>query len=446
MIDRYKLYYRTFFGLFWCIQVFLFVSTEIIKPLIALHSLVMLIGDVIIVALGISAMAINRNRGDNVLVSSFVVIAIVSTIFVNHEGFTMLINGLRDFVGLLFVMPILRYFITNPKYGNAFVKSFDSQLMTFLWVQAFCATWQFIEYGAWDYVGGTVGSSGALSTCVYVVSFYLMIKRWNNAKNYFHNLWQNRVLVFLLYPSFLNETKISFIYLVVYFILLIQLNRTAIIKIALAVPILILLMFGVGSFYLDVTNQDADRLLSSDFYDEYLFGGNEIELIIELGLRVQDGTIQIDPSEMWSVDIPRFAKIFMMPQALEDSNGGVAFGAGLGHFKGGQMVEMSYFARVNQWLLRGSRPWLFIMFIGLGIPGVIWYACSVIRMLSYKGPGYPLTKNFKIYLTMIIVLFLFYHEAWRYVTFCIIMIYLAMGCVLRPDNREEYGENVIADC
>lgn len=437
MIDRYKLYCRTFLITFWVTQCFGFVSEELLPPLNALRSQVMLLCDMVILILGIVTLRINRNKGDNWVVGSFALIAAVSTLLINREGILTLFNGMRDFIGLLFILPILRYFFTCRKGGEIYVRSFDRQLMIYLWLQAVCVTWQFVKYGAGDAVGGSMGygSSGIVSTCIYFVSFYLMTKRWDASKGYFRNLWNNFILVFLLYPSFLNETKISFIFLLCYFLLLIKLDRAAVRKFVIAIPALFAILAILFPIYLDVTDQEADRVLSEEFLDDYLLGGDDVERMVEIALMIQDGTIEIEATDFWSVDIPRFTKILWLPQTLEDSRGGMIFGAGLGQFKGGQSVEMSQFAKDNQWMLLGSRPWLFFVIVQLGIIGALWYFGAMGWIINYKNKSYDFSKNIKVYLTVILLLILFYNESLRFFQFCGILFYISLYATIKVSQE-----------
>lgn len=398
----------------------------------------LLISDVIVILVGISALYINKNRNDIVIAISFFVIAAISTLIINREGLVMMFNGARDFFGIIFIVPYLRFLMTFKGRGDDFIRLFDKSLFFFLWVQVFFATWQFLRYGAGDSVGGTSGSSGTLSMLIYFISFYLMSKRWDEHKNYFKNLYDNKVLIFLLYPSFINETKISFILFLFYFLLLIKFNRAAIAKILVALPLMTIILIGIGAVYLDVTNQEADRLTSKEFYDEYLFGGDDLETTLEIAFLVQDGTIDVtETSNHWAVDIPRFAKLFLMPQIMEDSKGGMIFGAGLGQFKGGESLEMSQFAKENQWLLRGSRLWLFMILVELGFVGLAWYVFAMIKIVNWKECGYPMAKNVKIYFLLFVVIILFYHEAWRYLLFCSIFIYIILNVTMKPYGCED---------
>lgn len=439
MIDKYNLYYRLFITAFWVMQCFGFVSEELLPPLAKLRSPIYLLCDAIIFFVGIAAIKENQNKTDKRLAIWFLIIAVVSTLIINQEGISALLNGSRDFFGLIFILPILRFFFTARRGNEHFVKVFDRQLYIYLWLQAVCITWQFIKYGVGDHGGGTMGygASGTASTCIYFISYYLMTKRWNEDKNYFRNLSANWVLVFLLYPSFLNETKISFIFLMCYFLLLIEINKRTIKYFVIAIPAMIVVLIGLWSVYLDITDQDADELTSKEFYDNYLFGGDDLDRMIEVGLMVQDGTITIDESDVWSVDIPRFTKILKLPELFGDCRGGAIFGAGLGQFKGGTTMEMSRFAKDNQWLLLGSRPWLFFVMVQLGIIGLIWFLIDIGWVLSYKKRTYIYSKNIKIYLTVILALTFLYNDSLRFFQYCTILFFIALYATIKAEYIED---------
>lgn len=428
MIEKYNLYRRTFFIAFWLMQCFGFIAEEILPPLNVLRSTTFLLCDMVFFLLGILCLIENRDKGDNIVFFSFIAISCISTLFINREGLLMLFNGMRDFLGLIFVIPIFRYFF-NARYGGKdFIKTFDKHLFIYLCIQAVCITWQFIKYGANDHGGGSMGNgaSGLASTCIYFASYYLMTKRWDSALSYGANLWKNRILIFLLYPSFLNETKISFIFLICYFLLLLKIDKTAVRKFLIAIPALIGVLAIVFPIYLDVTDQDADRVLSKEFFDEYLLGGQELDRMVEVALMIQDEIIVIDETDLWSVDIPRFTKILWLPQTLESADGGMTFGAGLGQFKGGSSVKMSKFAQENQWGLLGSRPWMFFVIVQIGVIGFIWYILSVYHILNFKHNSYDFAKNIKIYLSVILLLILFYNESLRSFQFCSVIFYIIL--------------------
>lgn len=439
MIDKYKLYYRLFIAAFWIMQCFGFVTEELLPPLASLRSAVYFICDAILLLVGVAAMRENRNTGDNRVAYCFIAIAVISSWLVNREGIATVVNGARGFFGLLFILPILRYLFENRQGGERFVRSFDRQLFVYLWLQAICITIQFVKYGAGDAVGGTMGygASGTVSTCICFVSYYLMTKRWNENLSYGRNIGRNWVLIFLLYPVFLNETKISFIFLFCYFLLLLKLNKQSIKHLIIAIPLMIVVLIGLGGVYLDVTDQEAADLTSSEFYDNYLFGGDDLERMVEVALLVQDGTIEIDESDMWSVDIPRFTKLLELPTTLKPTKGGMTLGAGLGQFKGGTTMEASKFARDNHWMLLGSRPWSFYVIIQLGLVGLVWFFVAIARIINYKSKTYSYAKNIKLFLTVIILLSLFYNDSLIFFQYCTILFYIVTFSSIKPNTGED---------
>ena len=93
--------------------------------------------------------------------------------------------------------------------------------------------------------------SGILSFSIYYASFYLLNKRIDR-NNIMRSLYKNWTLIFLLFPTFLNETKISFALIIAYFILLLPIDRKYIIRITFLSPLIIILV-GVGSFFYSST-------------------------------------------------------------------------------------------------------------------------------------------------------------------------------------------------
>lgn len=433
MVEKYKLYTGFLFGALWALLCFNFIAEELVPPLEKLRPAVYLMCDGIFIVLGLIAM---RNRRDILIFATFLLIALVSK-YLNHLGFIYFINGFRDFIGLIFAFPIIRY-LWNSKNGERFIKSFDRQLYLFLWLQAFCLTWQFIRYGANDHGGGTLGfgGSGTISTLIYFVSFYLITKRWDDVKSYWQNLRANKVLVFLFFPTFLNETKISFIFFACYFLLLLRIDWSLLRKLMLASPRIFVGVLGVGYVYLSVTDQEADYVLSYDFFQNYLVG-EDIDFLVEMSEKVQDGLIETD--NVWTVDIPRFSKILLAPEAVEKTGGGQLFGAGLGQLKGGTVLAYTPFAFNNKWLINGSRPWWFSLFIQLGYIGIIWFFINMAGIIGMSS-GVPRGLNIKIFLWVIVLLSLFYNDSLRIFPYCFLLFYggaySTFGVPAGVDNKD----------
>ena len=281
---------RLFFIGFWLATCTGFVSDLIwgntsTSPLTTLSQLTV---DVILLFLAVCTM---RKTIDIIFVSSFLVIAAISGFIVNHESLVMWLNGLRSFFPILFLPPILRYFWATDYRHDLFVKSLDKQLYIFLWLQVPTVLFQFFKYGAGDFVGGTMGGwySGILSFTIYYSSFYLLNKRIDR-NNILQSLYKNWTLIFLLFPTFLNETKISFALIVVYFILLLPIDRKYIIRMTFLAPVIILLI-GIGSFFYSSTVDESQGKLKLDpeFFEEYFDADIEdIESAIEYAERNYD--------------------------------------------------------------------------------------------------------------------------------------------------------------
>ena len=422
MIEKDKFFFRIFCVLFWISCTWGFVSEELLPFLLPIGPKVHLFCDLCYVIIGF---CLYKDRKDFYYgFLSFLIIAFISTIIVNKESFITLFNGLREFIGILFGFPIIKYFLTCYK-GEYYVKMFDRQLYAFLIIQAVCVPIQFIRYGAGDYVGGSFGNwnSGPLSTTIYIVVFYFVNKNWDDSKSYLSNIKANLKYIILIFPSFLNETKISFIFLLIMFVLYNKIEVKSLLKIMLSVPLILILLLGAFIGYLKATDQEFDELTSSEFYENYLVG-EDPEFALELAEMYFDE--EYDDIDQWSADVPRFTKILSMPSALSDSKGGMLLGAGAGQFKGGTQIELTKFASGHKWFLNGTRPNVVFIVTQIGIIGYIWFILYMLRCLCFKNRRYARALNMKIYLLMVFILHQPYIDAIRIVQFAIIYILLSL--------------------
>ena len=436
MVEKYKVFSGLFFGAMWALLCFGFVAEELIPPLASAKSAVYLLCDFVFLVCGLYTL---RNRRDIIVFGSFVVLGVVSACL-NHLGFVFTVNGARDFFGLLFAAPIIRFMLTS-RHRERFIESFDKQLYIFLWIQAFCMTEQFLRYGANDHGGGSMGYgfSGIASTSIYIISFYLISKKWKFG-NYWGELAKNKVYVFLLYPTFLNETKISFLFLLAYFLLLLKFEWKTVFKLLVSTPMIIVGMIGAGVAYLGITGQAMEAVFSEDAMEAYMVG-EDPEGLMEVAELIQDEVYTIE--DMGGVvDIPRFTKIVFVPEALSYSSGGILFGAGLGQFKGGTVIEMSKFASEWQWLLSGSLPLSFSILIQLGIVGFVWFVFNIVTLMAPRSASL-LGINIKCFIWIIILLILLYNDSLRFFPFTFILFYIAMrGYVFSSGSDGESVKNV----
>jgi hypothetical protein len=431
MIERNLFYYRIFIIIFWIEACFGFVSEELLPFIHPLKSPLYFFFDIVLVLLGLATL---KTKRDKIVLCAFLVIGIVSTLMVNGESVMSYINGSRQFIGVIFFIPIFRYLLTCSR-GAEFREKIDKNLFIFLCLQTVCLTEQFIRYGANDHGGGTLGNggSGVISTLICLLSFYFISKKWDSS-NYLLSLKKNWLYIFLLYPIFLNETKASFIYLAVYFVLLYKFEMKSIGKMFIAAPLIVLCTYGLYGAYKWATNA-SDDVATEDYMTEYLVS-TDLDELVKVAQAVQDG--DIEPDGMWEVDIPRFAKLGLMPFVLSDTKGGNVLGAGLGQFKGGTTLGLTKFAAEYQWLLLGSVPMLMFVGLQLGIIGLIWFFYVMIcHIISFSREDNEFERKMKLFLLAVLALSLFYNDMFQLAIFTSMYCYLAMVNTLKPEQSQE---------
>ncbi len=415
-LDKYILYRRALFLVFWIWATYGFLQEELLPFLGLIRSVIYLALDVILLFI---ALVYVRDKQSIFLASAFFVLAVVSTIFVQGLSIINLVNGCRDFMPLL-SLPIFIELIKS-KNGGDFIERFDKQLFWFLVIQAPCIVWQFMKYGANDHGGGSLGNgySGVISTSIYIISFYLIQKRWSYS-SYFKDLADNKLLVFLLFPSFLNETKVSFVFLLCYFLLLVKIDAKIVLKMVFALPLVAILMILVYNVYLSATGNDDD-ITSFDYYSETYLAEDDPEKLMMIGEMLQDGEFEDDD---WGVDLPRFTKIMFYPALMESSGNSQLIGAGVSHFKGGTSLDLTKFADEYQWALTGTVPYLYFLLVQLGYVGVIGFVVYIMSgfFIGQKCPSRKL--NIQILLFVVIVIVLCYNDAFRVGVFNMIFCYV----------------------
>ncbi len=434
MIEKGPFIYRLFLIIFWVGTCFGFVSEELFPPLASLRPYVLILVDLLIVIAGILSLKKKTHKWSIII---FFLIAIVSTLIVNKHSYIVFINGCRDFLGLLFILPIL-YYLFNFDDRLRFTENFDKQLKIFLWIQCFCTVWQFVKYGAGDEVGGSFGTggfSGTLSMVVYMTSFYLINKNFDR-DHYFISLKNNWIYLFLLFPTFLNETKASFIYLFAYLILLSKIELKTIFKLLALSPIIAVIFGGLFYVYTVITNQDFGELTGEEFYENYLVGEDPDELI-EVCQLYYEGRFDNEDDNIWATDLPRFTKIILLGNVLEDSKGGILLGAGVGQLKGNTVLSKTRFAEKYQWYLVGTRPWILTSVVQLGFIGLIWSLFVIFNAISFRNRRENNSINIKLYLAMIALFMQVYIDIFQNPFFCIFFFYIALSTLDFNVNKKE---------
>ena len=306
-----------------------------------------------------------RSRTDIAIILVTVAVSYFSSCVLNHEALLVWANGLRRYIPYMFVLPVIRCLWRNPAIRTRFMHIFDRNIYIFLWLQVPCLSVQAVVWGMGDYGGGSLGwyNSGVISQIIYLGSFYLMIRNWNKDRGYLANLGDNWILLFLLFPSFLNETKISFIFLMMYFVFLIPFDRHILKRLAIVIPILLVVMFGSFWFYITYVDLKGD-ILEKGFFKNYVLGDNMIDLAFDL----MDS--DVDTDDVWESDYARGIKFALLPTLLERGKPfNETWGYGVGQFKGGNIAEKTKFAKHYEWFLRGTQTEMFNIVIELGYLG-----------------------------------------------------------------------------
>lgn len=396
MIEKYKLITKIIIPILWIYTLFGFISDEIFTFLVGLKSPLLFVCDLILILTGCFLL---RKKWDYILLFSFLVISYISSVIQNDLGISTYLNGLRDFMPLLIFVPIFLYFREDEERYTYFKEKMDRFILFFLIIQIPCSLYQFVLYGAGDLVGGSLGwySSGILSTLVFILTFYLLSEKREKDQNLGLFFFENKYYLLLLLPAFLNETKVSFIYVILFFMLFLKIDRYILVRAMIATPIVVLVFVFAINAYIIATGT-SDDFMSLDYYTEmYLMNDDAVNYAIFL----DDG----------SEDVPRFNKI-LEGWTLLFSEKKELLGFGLGHFKGGTTLGQTAFFDQYQWLLVGSVPYLFFVFIQLGILGLIWQVFFWIKSFDFDR-NYTHNLNIQFFVFILYILILFYNDSFR---------------------------------
>jgi len=343
----------------------------------------------------LSVMSLSYMRGKLVWIALFMIACIGVNLSYSSTDLMYSLNGVRE---ILIVISIAIFFNKifsedNEELAEEYVEIVKKFAVLFLIAQLPVAFMQYYEHGPTDYVGGTFGNkgSGTLTLSVVCVIFFL--------SHFVRSNTQRVLLYFCLLPLLLNETKISFI-LIPTLILFIhfQLKIKNILGAGIAAG---LFLFIFNTYYSSTEGTDFDNnlagIFSKDFLDYYLFG-------------------DIYSSD----DIPRFTKIVVGWHLASEEIRTLFFGVEYGIFKGGSMMQATQFGQTVQWLVSGTRPYLFFMILQGGlllVVGVFWLIFHVNRYFVKNN------NKFKTFLFLIFLTILFYNDALRNQGFLVIYFF-----------------------
>lgn len=423
-IEKSLLIQRLLLVWFWVMTCTGFINDEFLGSNLVVRSAHLLFTDATILLLALWTI---REKWDIVLIVSYIVISYWSTCVVNGLPWLMWVNGSRVFFGLLLVMPVLRYFWQNEHRRERFVREVDKTLLIYLCVQAVCIVWQFARYGAGDKVGGSLGFdfSGVSSFSIYLIAFYLLHKRIDN-NHFIYSLKENWYLLALLFPTFLNETKISFILIILFFFLLIKIDRKWLGRMAVVVPLTLTILIVGLTIYMDTV---ANPFGDTDIV-EYLAGQ---DLEYESGAAEYHSLNSDEP-----YDIPRIAKLGFLSVVFEENPMNLYSGFGVGIYKGATNMSINPFAETYDWLVVGTNPYSYHVILQLGVVGAIWIIILFVSwFIRPNGIATERNVNMQLMFLSYIVIMTIYSDYWSNLAFCFIMLLYVCLSWKVPDSPEE---------
>ncbi|MBR4829473.1 MAG: hypothetical protein IKZ92_06705 [Muribaculaceae bacterium] len=426
---------RALIGVFWVLGSVGFICDEFVPGLESLRSYIMLACDAALVLLGLMCL---KHRADIIFIVSLLLIALTSSLLLNHLPLAFTANGMRVFIGIMFCYPIFRYFMDEENRREHFIKTFDKHLEVFLWLQVPCIGYQFLLYGADDHGGGSLGNwnSGTVSMMIYLISFYLMRKRID-PKHFMGSIMNNFKYVLLLTPTFFNETKISFALLVIYFVLLLPIDKRLFTRALFITPILsILFLVGYTTYQITYkgdlagTTAGSADIFSEEYLIEYIF--SDIE-------DAEDAANwSLNESESGMPDVPRLTKFLLLPMFEEDNPGHIPLGFGVGHFKGGTKMSHSELFDYYEWYMLGTIPYLIHIYLQIGIVGLLWYFTYLVSLFVRRPKGCSKRDlNLQLFLLLLIGMNFFYSDSMRDPIFCIVLYGLAAFAWLPDASADE---------
>ena len=363
--------------------------------------------DVTIIFLAL--LSLSSIRGGLAAPLLFIIGCICFNIFTNGNNILYSLNGLREILNVLSLAIFFNHVFSdeNEELAAEYVEIFKKFTFIFLIAQLPAAGYQFLLFGPSDRVGGTYGNfgSGNLTLSVTCQVFFL--------SHFTKNMTQRLLLYLCLIPLFLNETKVSFIIIPLLILFIhFQPKVKSIVGAALAAGVA---LFIFNSFFTTNIGVDFDNnltgIFSKDFIDGYLFGDIH-----------------------YYTDVPRFTKIFLAWQMLQENLPTFLFGFEYGIFRNTDIADMSQFSQDVQWLMVGTRPYLFFLMIQGGVLLVLGF----LWLIFYINKFFLSNNNkYKTFLFMLLVMILFYNDAFRSQNITIVYFFSLFYANSSLYNKEE---------
>ena len=370
------------------------------------------ISDMVIVGLALTAFWRNRRYYGSIALWLFLLAALLTFIYNAHRmGITATLNGLREpafFISSLIII----YDFFQSRVRELFVAHFTRFLLIFALLQIPVTVYQVITFGATDYVGGTFGwgGSGILTQLLFLIAFYFIVRRGSLPDGTAFDIKKVFLYSILLIPCALNETKISFIFLPLFFSLIALTSG----KVYRAIPVIILsVLLGLFWEYFYSTNvQETRTVFDLQFIEKYMYSGSTN-----------------------SEDMPRLARIPIMFHLMRGDIGAILLGFGYGLFGGANVLGMTQLGKSLSFL-GGSKVLLFTMWIQGGLLAVLVIMFAMFGFMRQAQGSYYTLRRFKWFFFFSLLMMWVYNDAILFRTFGMMAAYFMVFIFVGGDAEE----------
>ncbi len=381
-------------------------------------------GDVIMLALAVTAFGRNRGFYGQTMLYVFLGVSTFTLLYnLDRVGVLGHLNGIRESLFFLSSIVTVHDVLTSDE-GGRFRRWFTVLLVIIAVAQIPTSLRQFLQYGPSDWVGGTLGwgATNVVVQLLFLIVFYLAVLYAYDPEREQFRVFRIGLLVLLLAPCAINETKISFIFLPVLMAAFIPTSR-----LYRLVPVVVLgsaLMYFLIVFY-SATEKDTSQVFDSRYLERYLFY-----------------------DERQTVDVPRFQKLMLTADLMAEDPVTFAIGMGYGLFMGGNILDQSSVGR-TLYFLRGARMFFNTIFLQGGMLAAICLAIALFQFLRSRAPVSFAMTRFKWFLAFVLFAMWFYHDSLLNRTYALIVSYLILwteqGGIDTQAEGEEPGEEEVAD-
>jgi hypothetical protein len=355
----------------------------------------------------IALLSLSYLRGKLLAATLFIFAGFAINLTYAEATFSSFLNGIREIV---MVIGIVLFFAKVFAPGNEALREEYLEVMkTFAFVFLFAnlpiAFYQYMINGPTDAVGGSFGygASGALTFTIVILVYFMQL-------HYSHRFFLSILLFLTLIPLLLNETKVSFILIPAMVFILKFKPRIGPILLAAGGAVLFFIIFNrfFEATFLDF-DDSASGIFSQDFLSDYLAA---------------------DSSKY--VDIPRITKITLAWDLLMDHTNTLFFGIEYGVFRGGNTVEQTHFTIAYQWLLFGTRPYLFFLMV----QGGLFLISGMFYLVFYANQFFRNSNKFQWFLFSLFLLIMLYNDLFRIHTFVIVYFFLVFFAASSSYRRQ----------